>query len=194
MSNQPTAKRVLFIDRDGTLIKEAPPSYQLDSFEKLCFYPHVFEYMRKIATELSFELVMVTNQDGLGTDNFPEDSFWPLHNFVMQSFENENIFFSEVFIDKTYPYQNSPNRKPGTGMLNKYINNPAYDLDGSFVIGDRITDMQLAKNLGCKGIWINVDEALGQGELSDSIDVLKQNTIVLTTPFWEKIYEFLKAQ
>ena len=154
-------KRVLFIDRDGTLINEAPPTYQLDSFDKLSFYPHVFEYMGRIAAELDYELVMPTNQDGLGTSSFPENTFWPLHNFVLKSLENEGIHFSKVLIDKTYPHENAPTRKPGIGMFTDYLNNADYDIPNSYVIGDRITDMQLAKNLGCKGIWINNDAALG---------------------------------
>ena len=185
-------KRVLFIDRDGTLINEAPPTYQLDSFSKLSFYPHVFEYMRRIATELDYELVMPTNQDGLGTAAFPEDTFWPLHNFVLKSFENEGIQFSNVLIDRTYPYENAPTRKPGIGMFTEYINNADYDLKNSFVIGDRITDMQLAKNLGCSGIWINNDTGLGAAEISDKIEALRQSTIVLETTEWSRIYEFLK--
>lgn len=185
-------KRVLFIDRDGTLINEAPPTYQLDSFDKLCFYPQVFEYMRRIATELDYELVLPTNQDGLGTASFPEETFWPLHNFVMQSFANEGVRFSEVLIDRTYPHENAPTRKPGIGMFTKYINNPDYDLANSFVIGDRITDMQLAKNLGCKGIWINNDAALGAKEINDKVEALRQSTIVLETTEWSMIYSFLK--
>lgn len=193
MVEKSTAKRLLFIDRDGTLINEAPPTYQLDSFEKLCFYPHVFEYMRAIATTLPFELVMVTNQDGLGTAAFPEQSFWPVHNLVIKSFENENVFFSKVLIDKTYPHQNAATRKPGTAMLNSYLNNADYDIKNSFVIGDRITDMQLAKNIGCKGIWLNVDEALGADEINETVMDLKKHTIVLTTTQWKNIYEFLKT-
>jgi len=185
-------KRVLFIDRDGTLIKEAPPTYQLDSFSKLAFYPHVFEYMRRIATELNFELVMPTNQDGLGTAAFPEENFWPLHNFVMKSFEGEGIKFSDVLIDKTFPEENAPTRKPGIGMFTKYLNNPFYDIPNSFVIGDRITDMQLAKNLGCKGIWINHDSTLGAAEINDNIEELRRSAIVLETTRWSRIYEFLK--
>ena len=185
-------KRVLFIDRDGTLINEAPPTYQLDSFEKLSFYPDVFFYLRKIATELDYELVLPTNQDGLGTDSFPENTFWPLHNFVIKSFENEGVNFSEVLIDKTFPNENAPTRKPGIGMFSKYINNPAYDLVNSFVIGDRITDIQLAKNLGCRGIWINNDANLGASEIKDKIDELRQTTIALETSHWKAIYEFLK--
>lgn len=185
-------KRVLFIDRDGTLINEAPPTYQLDSFDKLTFYPKVFEYLGRIAKELDFELVMPTNQDGLGTDSFPEDTFWPLHNFVVKSFANEGIHFAEVLIDKTYPHENAPTRKPGIGMFTKYINNPDYDLENSFVIGDRITDIQLAKNLGCKGIWINNDANLGAAEISDQVADLRSGTIALETTDWEKIYSFLK--
>ena len=185
-------KRILFIDRDGTLINEAPPTYQLDSFDKLTFYPDVFFYLRKIATELDYELVMPTNQDGLGTTIFPEDTFWPLHNFVIKSFESEGVHFNEVLIDKTFPHDNAPTRKPGIGMFTKYINNPNYDLANSYVIGDRITDMQLAKNLGSKGIWMNNDAKLGATEIKDNIDEVRQTTIVLETPNWKEIYEFLK--
>ena len=184
-------KRILFIDRDGTLINEAPPTYQLDSYEKLTFYQDMFYYMRKIAAELDYELVMVTNQDGLGTDAFPEDTFWPLHNLVMKSLEGEQIHFSKVFIDKTYPHENAPTRKPGTGMLTAYLNNPEYDI-ASYVIGDRITDIQLAKNLGCKGIWMNNDPELGAGEIKDKVMELRSSTIALESPHWKEIYEFLK--
>lgn len=185
-------KRILFIDRDGTLINEAPPTYQLDSFDKLSFYPHVFEFMHRIATEFDYELVLPTNQDGLGTASFPEDTFWPVHNFVMNSFKNEGVHFSEVLIDRTFPEENAPTRKPGTGMFTKYINNPDYDLANSYVIGDRITDMQLAKNLGCKGIWINNDDSLGSAEIKDKVAALRESTVVLETTEWSKIYEFLK--
>jgi imidazoleglycerol-phosphate dehydratase / histidinol-phosphatase len=186
------AKKVLFIDRDGTLINEAPPTYQLDSFDKLTFYKDMFYYMRKIATELDYELVMITNQDGLGTATFPEDTFWPLHNFVMKSLEGEGINFAEVLIDKSYPHENKPTRKPGTGMVLKYLNNTEYDIANSFVIGDRITDIQLAKNMGCKGIWMNEDADLGAAEIKDSISDLRNGVIVLESVSWQKIYEFLK--
>jgi len=145
-------RKILFIDRDGTLIKEAPPTYQIDSFEKLEFYPDIFTWMKRIAEELDFELVMVTNQDGLGTKLYPEETFWPVQNFVLKTLENENIIFSNIHIDKTFVGDNASTRKPGTGMLTQYLNNPDYDIKGSFVIGDRITDVQLAKNLGCKAI------------------------------------------
>ena len=186
------AKKILFIDRDGTLIKEAPPTYQLDDFSKLEFYPDMFFYLRKIAMELDYELVMVTNQDGLGTVSFPEETFWPVHNLVMKSLENEKIKFAQIIIDKTFPEQNAPTRKPATGLLTKYINNSAYDLANSFVIGDRITDMQLAKNLNCKGLWLNIDEALGGKEINDSVDDLKNNVVVLETTTWQDIYNYLK--
>ena len=185
------AKRILFIDRDGTLILEAPPTYQLDSYDKLTFYPHMFEYMTKIAKELDYELVMVSNQDGLGTATFPEETFWPLHNLVMKSLEGESIYFSAVLIDRTYPHENAPTRKPATGMVTQYLNNPDYDIANSFVIGDRITDIQLAKNMGCHGIWLNNDAALGAGEISDKVAAL-QDAIALETTEWSKIYEFLK--
>lgn len=184
-------KKILFIDRDGTIIKEAPPTYKIDTFAELEFYPDVFYYLRQIA-ELPFELVMVTNQDGLGNDDFPKDKFYEVHDFMMKAFANENIRFSQVFIDDTYPEQNSPNRKPGTGMLQSYINNPEYDLPGSFVIGDRITDMQLAKNLGCKGIWLNQGTNLGAAEISSSIHDLIENTVALDTLHWKDVYEFLR--
>jgi imidazoleglycerol-phosphate dehydratase/histidinol-phosphatase len=184
-------KRILFIDRDGTLIKEAPPTYQIDSFEKLEFYPEMFEYMGRIAREFDYELLMVTNQDGLGTKDFPEDTFWPVQNFVIKALEGEGIRFTGVYIDKTFPSEKAPTRKPGTGMLTKYIGNAEYDLVNSFVIGDRITDVQLAKNLGCKAIWLNNDPNLGGAEVSDSQREL-QNAIALETADWSKIYEFLK--
>jgi imidazoleglycerol-phosphate dehydratase / histidinol-phosphatase len=184
-------KRILFIDRDGTLIKEAPPSYQIDSWEKLEFYPGVFEYMGRIAREMDYELLMVTNQDGLGTPSFPEDTFWPVQNFVMQSLAGEGIRFSGIFIDRSFPEEKLSTRKPGTGMLTKYIGNEEFDLANSFVIGDRITDVQLAKNLGCRAIWLNNDPALGVAEISDSRGDL-QGAIALETPEWRNIYEFLK--
>ncbi|MFL5743036.1 MAG: bifunctional histidinol-phosphatase/imidazoleglycerol-phosphate dehydratase HisB [Niastella sp.] len=184
-------KRILFIDRDGTLINEAPPTYQLDSFDKLTFYPHMFEYMGRIAREMDYELVMVTNQDGLGTNAFPEDTFWPLHNLVMKSLEGEGIHFSAVHIDRSFPHDNAPTRKPGTGMLTQYLNNEEYDIANSYVIGDRITDVQLAKNLGCKAIWLNQDPNLGAGEIQDKIAELRP-VIALESTHWSTIYEYLK--
>ena len=186
-------KKLLIIDRDGTLINEAPPTYQLDSFDKLTFYPHMFEWMGKIAREFSYELVMATNQDGMGTPSFPEDTFWPVHNLVMRSLEGEDIYFKNVLIDRTFVDEHAPTRKPGTGMFTAYLNNPGYDLANSYVIGDRITDMQLAKNLGCKGIWLNNDAMLGAGEMADKIAALHEaGTIALETTQWRAIYEFLQ--
>jgi imidazoleglycerol-phosphate dehydratase/histidinol-phosphatase len=184
-------KRILFIDRDGTLIKEAPPTYQIDSFSKLEFYPNAFEFMHHIAAELDYELVMVSNQDGLGTDSYPENTFQPVHDFVIKAFENEDVFFTKVFIDKSFPVDNSPNRKPATGMLTEYLNNKDYDIENSFVIGDRITDVQLAKNLGCKAIWLNNDPALGGAEISDAKRALDK-VVALETTEWKAVYEFLK--
>jgi imidazoleglycerol-phosphate dehydratase/histidinol-phosphatase len=147
--------------------------------------------MGRIARELDYELVMVTNQDGLGTDSFPENTFWPLHNLVMKSLEGEGIHFSAVHIDRTFPHDNAPTRKPGTGMLTQYLNNPAYDIANSFVIGDRITDVQLAKNMGCKAIWLNLDPNLGAGEINDKVNELRP-VIALETMQWSAIYEYLK--
>ena len=184
-------KRILFIDRDGTLIDESPPTYQIDSFEKLAFYPHMFEYMGRIAREFDFELVMVTNQDGLGSSSFPETSFWPVQEFVMKSLSREDIHFTAVHIDRTFPEEHAPTRKPGTGMLTQYLNNPHYDISGSYVIGDRITDVQLAKNLGCRAIWLNRDPDLGGGEITSTLAELT-GVIALETTEWGKIYEYLK--
>ena len=184
-------KKVLFIDRDGTLIKE-PADEQIDSFEKLVFYPKVFTYLSKIAKELDFEIVMITNQDGLGTDVYSENTFWPVHNFVIQSFENEGVIFEEQFIDKTFAKDNAPTRKPNTGLLTKYFNED-YDLENSFVIGDRLTDIELAKNLGSKGIFINDNTNLGTDEITVKRDALDQ-FIALESNDWEEIYKFLKAK
>jgi imidazoleglycerol-phosphate dehydratase/histidinol-phosphatase len=184
-------KRVLFVDRDGTLIKEAPPTYQIDDFSKVEFYPQMFKYMSRIADELDYELVMVSNQDGLGTSSFPEETFYPAHNFIMKSLKNEDIIFKEVLIDRSFPKDNKPTRKPGVGMFTNYIDNDNYDIQNSYVIGDRITDVQLAKNLNCKAIWINNDANLGGEEISDARSALS-NTIALETTDWKSIYEFLK--
>jgi imidazoleglycerol-phosphate dehydratase/histidinol-phosphatase len=169
-------KKVLFIDRDGTLVKEPPIDFQLDSLEKLEFYPGVFQGLARIAKELDYELVMVTNQDGLGTGSFPEDTFWPAHYKIIKAFENEGVLFSEVLIDKSFPEDNAPTRKPRTGLLNQYIYGD-YDLANSYVIGDRATDIELAKNLKSKSIFIGKDN--------------KEATFNTTS--WNDIYLFLKA-
>ena len=148
-------KKILFIDRDGTLVKEPPIDFQLDSLEKLEFIPGVFKYLNKIVEEGDYTLVMVTNQDGLGTDSFPEATFWPAHNKILQAFSNEGIEFDELLIDRSVPEEKSAYRKPELGMVRPYLNNN-YDLINSFVIGDRETDVQFAKNIGCKSIYFNV--------------------------------------
>ena len=180
--------KVLFIDRDGTLTLE-PKDYQLDAFEKLEFYPQSLTYLGKIARELDYQLVLVTNQDGLGTSRFPEESFWPVHNFILKSFKNEGVVFDEVCIDRSFPEDQSPNRKPRTGMIAHYLQGN-YDIKQSYVIGDRLTDMELAKNMGCKGIFIATDEGLGAEETQTK--GLK-NAIAFTTTSWKSIYTYLKA-
>ena len=185
-------KKVLFIDRDGTLAIEPPVDYQLDSFEKLEFYPKVFQYLGKIAKELDFELVMVTNQDGLGTDSFPEATFWPVHNFLIKTFKKEGIVFTEQIIDKTFSKDNASTRKPNTGLLTHYFSE-AYDLENSFVIGDRLTDIELAKNLGAKGILINNNNPEGEDEITVAKEELGQ-FISLETNDWSAIYQFLKVK
>jgi imidazoleglycerol-phosphate dehydratase/histidinol-phosphatase len=185
-------KKVLFIDRDGTLAIEPPVDYQLDSFEKLEFYPKVFQYLGKIAKELDFELVMVTNQDGLGTDSFPEATFWPVHNFLINTFEKEGVVFTEQIIDKTFSKDNASTRKPNTGLLTHYFSE-LYDLENSFVIGDRLTDIELAKNLGAKGILINNNNTEGEDEITVAKEELRR-FIALETNDWSAIYEFLKVK
>src|ERR1700759_3881394 len=153
-------KKILFIDRDGTLITE-PPDEQIDSFEKLEFYPGALQYLPKIAAELDFELVMVTNQDGLGTASFPEDTFWPVQDFVVKTFENEGVKFTKFCIDRTFAKDNAPTRKPRTGLLTEFFDAGKYDLKNSFTIGDRKNDVLLAHNLGAKSIWLNNHSNLG---------------------------------
>lgn len=178
-------KKVLFIDRDGTLVIEPPVDYQLDSLEKLEFYPKVMRNLGFVRSKLDFEFVMVTNQDGLGTTSFPEETFWPAHNLMMKTLEGEGITFDNICIDRSFPEENAPTRKPRTGMLTNYIDNPAYDLAGSFVIGDRPTDVELAKNLGCRAIFLQDDDSL----LSDELKAV----CALATRDWDKVAEFLFA-
>ncbi len=177
-------KKVLFIDRDGTLIIE-PPDEQIDSLEKLEFLPGVITWLGKIVRETSYELVMVTNQDGLGTDRFPENTFWPAHEKMVKTLANEGIVFANTFIDRSFPHENLPTRKPGIGMLKEFLNG-SYDLENSYVIGDRVTDIQLARNLGSKGILIN------DGSLSAVLQeqALEQYCGLVTTR-WEDIYRLL---
>lgn len=180
-------KKVLFIDRDGTIVIEPPVDYQLDAFEKLEFYPKAIRNLYFIRQKLDFEFAMVTNQDGLGTPSFPEDTFWPVHNLVLNTLRNEGVTFDEIFIDRSFPEDNAPTRKPRTGMLTRYINNEDYDLAGSFVIGDRATDVELANNLGCKAILLQDDkECLKEKNLED--------VCALATTDWDRVAEFLFAR
>lgn len=171
-------KRVLFIDRDGTVIVEPPVTRQVDALEKLEFLPYAITALASIAQRKEFELVMVTNQDGLGTSSFPEADFWPVQNAMLTTLKNEGVIFSDVLIDRSLPKENLPSRKPRTGMLSRYMSGE-YDLDGSFVIGDRLTDVQLAKNLGCKAILL-ASEPNPDAELS--------------TSSWKEIESFVYAQ
>jgi imidazoleglycerol-phosphate dehydratase/histidinol-phosphatase len=181
-------RKVLFIDRDGTLVIEPPIDYQLDSFEKLEFYPGVIRNLGFICDKLDFELVMVTNQDGLGTDSFPSDTFWPVHNLMTRTLAGEGITFSDVLIDDSFPEDDSPNRKPRLGMLGKYLSGE-YDLEGSYVIGDRPTDMELADNIGAKGIWLRPDD-------EEAKEIMRDNPKVrpcLITPDWARVADYLFA-
>ncbi len=184
------SQKVLFIDRDGTLIKE-PADEQIDSFAKLEFYPGALQYLPKIAL-LDYELVMVTNQDGLGSPVHTEENFFPVHNFVLKTFQNEGVTFEAVYIDRTFAKDNAPTRKPGTALLTQYFNKEEYDLENSYVIGDRKNDVILAKNLGCKAIWLNNHSNLGNAEFAtEAHDDLKQ-VVALETTDWKVIYEYLK--
>lgn len=182
-------KKILFIDRDGTLIVEPKDNFQVDRFDKLEFLPNVISALKKIKSETDFLLVMVTNQDGLGTKSFPEKTFWPTHNLMLHIFKNEGIVFDDIFIDKTFAKENAPTRKPNTGLLTKYLDTTKYDLQNSYVIGDRYTDIQLAKNINAKGILI------GRSADTTDDDKLNQkalkNVIALKTNSWNEIYAFL---
>ena len=180
-------KRALFIDRDGTLVIEPPVDYQLDSFDKLEFYPKVIRNLYFIRKQLDFEWVMVTNQDGLGTPSFPEETFWPVHNLIMKTLKGEGIVFEDILIDRSFPEDNSPNRKPRTGMLGKYLSGD-YDLENSYVIGDRPTDMELAYNLGAKGIWLHEAGDTDEEQLAR----MPQRPVLITSD-WDRISEFLFA-
>jgi imidazoleglycerol-phosphate dehydratase/histidinol-phosphatase len=180
-------KRALFIDRDGTLIIE-PPDEQIDSLEKLEFFPGVFTWLSKIASETDYELVIITNQDGLGTKSFPEETFWPAHNKMITVFRNEGVEFDDTLIDRSFPADNKPTRKPGIGLLTKYLDG-SYDLANSYVIGDRITDVQLAKNIGCKAILLNTEafhSKLAEAKLDD--------ICCLLTRSWQDVFHKVTAR
>jgi len=178
-------KKVLFIDRDGTIIVEPPTDFQVDSLEKLEFLPKAISNLRKIAEETDYELVMVTNQDGLGTSSFPEATFWPAQNKMLQTLKGENIDFAAVHVDRSFPEDNLPTRKPGTGMLTAYFSEE-YDLANSYVIGDRLTDVQLAVNLGSKAILIGPELA------KDGVSAEMKTAVSFISTDWDAIYEHLK--
>ena len=186
------SKKILFIDRDGTLVIEPPVDYQLDAFEKLEFYPKVMRNLGFVRAKLDFEFVMVTNQDGLGTPSFPEETFWPVHNLMMKTLEGEGIAFDDVCIDRSMPADNAPTRKPRTGMLTRYLDNPEYDLAGSFVIGDRATDVELAYNMGCRAILLQNDTGMLR-EVSARCGKDLESVCALATTDWDKVAEFLFA-
>lgn len=184
-------RKALFIDRDGTLIQE-PADFQIDSLEKLDYYPGVFTWLGKIAREMDFELIMVTNQDGLGTTQYPKEQFDLVQSKLMPTLEQEGIVFSEILMDTSFPEDQSPNRKPRTGLMKGYMNG-TYDLDRSFVIGDRITDMELALNMGCRGIWLNPGKEAWLNETENKLDQIK-SAIGLQTTSWEDIYTYLNGE
>lgn len=182
-------QKLLFIDRDGTIIDEPKTDFQIDSLEKLEFLPKALSNLRKIAEETDYKLIMVTNQDGLGTDSFPEDTFWPAHNKMLKTMENENIHFSAIHIDRSFPHENLPTRKPGTGLLTEYFDTEKYDLKNSYVLGDRATDVQLAVNLGAKAIFIT--DGLTNNLIEGFTPKQKEATNLISND-WDEIYEFLK--
>lgn len=182
--------KLLFVDRDGTIIKETTDE-RIDSFEKLVFYPKALHYLSKISKKLDLEIVMVTNQDGLGTDILPYKKFNPVHDFIVKSFKNEGVVFKEILIDKSFPSENLKTRKPFVGLIQHYIDNPDYDLENSFMIGDRLTDVEFAKNFGGKAIYINDETHLGTNEISVKHEELLP-FIALETNNWKKIYKYLK--
>lgn len=186
-------QKILFIDRDGTLVKEPPVDYQLDRFEKLAFMPGVMKNLGFIAEKLDFFFAMVSNQDGLGTNSFPEETFWPVHRLMMETLEGEGITWDAVHIDPTMPEENAPTRKPGTAMLKEYIDNPIYDLPGSFVIGDRLTDMKLAQNLGCKGILLISDGRTRIDVLQEITNAKLTDVVAVIAASWSEIVSFLFA-
>lgn len=192
-------KKVLFIDRDGTIIVEPLPDRQIDSLEKLEFIPKAISNLRKIAEEMDYELVMVTNQDGLGTTSFPEDTFWPAHNKMLQTLAGEGVHFVAIHIDRSFEHENLPTRKPGIGLLTQYLNGE-YDLANSYVIGDRLTDVQLAQNIGAKAIFFDFGGRNSEGGFENSIsantetspkfEIRPPNSEILTS--WDEIYRFLR--
>lgn len=189
MENNKPAKRALFIDRDGTLVVEPPIDYQLDSFEKMEFVPGVIRNLAFIAEKLDYELVMVTNQDGLGTDSFPTETFVGPHELMLKTFAGEGITFDDIVIDVTFEHENKPTRKPGTALLGKYTSGD-YDLVGSYVIGDRLTDMQLARNLGAKGILLTADAIKAEADIAAAG---LADDVALVATSWSRIADYLRG-
>ena len=181
-------KRILFLDRDGVVLIEPPTDFQIDSIEKTAFIPGAITALSRIAGEMDFYKVMITNQDGLGTNAYPEAAFFPYHNLMLRTLEGEGFVFDEMHVDRTYPQDNQPTRKPGTGLLQHLMNNAQYDMANSFMVGDRWSDIQLAKNLGCKAIYIKSP----LHELTEDQEILLRSTIALETDNWQDIYAFLK--
>jgi imidazoleglycerol-phosphate dehydratase/histidinol-phosphatase len=181
-------KKYLFVDRDGTIIKE-PADYQIDHIDKLVFFPNVISSLRFAHKVLGYQLVLITNQDGLGTESFPSEDFWPVQNLMIRTLESEGISFEKIAIDSSFPSENSPNRKPRTGMLTDLISQ-GFDLENSFVIGDRYTDVELGKNLGIKSFLFNASQS-GKDELNESLQALNKS-IALECDDWNSITDFLK--
>ena len=189
MENNKPAKRALFIDRDGTLVVEPPVDYQLDSFEKMEFVPGVIRNLAFIAEKLDYEFVMVTNQDGLGTNSFPTETFVGPHELMLKTFAGEGITFDDIVIDVTFEHENKPTRKPGTALLGKYTSGD-YDLAGSYVIGDRLTDMQLAHNLGAKGILLTADAIKAEADIAAAA---LADDVALVATSWSRIADYLRG-
>ena len=183
----------LFIDRDGTIIESPPSPAQIDTLEEVVFLPEVVKWLSKIATELPYKLVMVTNQNGLGSEEYPEEKFVTVQNYMLDILADGEIFFDDIIVDGSYPHEKSDLRKPRIGRMHKYLADKNVDMKNSFVIGDRLTDIQFAKNLGCKGIFVNPENIRGASELTDTIDELKNNYTALASHRWEDVYEFLKV-
>ncbi len=181
-------KRILFLDRDGVVLIEPPGDYQIDTLDEVKFHPGVISMLSKIAEEMDFYKVMITNQDGLGTDVYPESAFYPYHDLMLHTLESEGFVFDEMHIDKTYAKDNQDTRKPGIGLLKHLVNNPEFDMENSYMVGDRWSDIQLAKNLGCKAIYIKSP----LHELTEDEEILLRPTIALETDNWKDIYAFLK--
>ena len=185
--------KYLFIDRDGTIIESPPSPSQINTTEEVVFLPEVLKWLNKIVTELPYKLVMVTNQNGLGTEEYPEEKFAAVQNYVLDILSNAKINFEDIIVDGSYPHEKSDLRKPRIGRMHKYLDDEAVDMENSFVIGDRLTDIQFAKNLGCKAIFVNPENIRGASELTDTIDELKNNYTALASPNWEDVYEYLKV-